>query len=361
MISRNRVSASQMLASSPARTSSNSFPRLSEILVNLSVKEQKKVVRKLKLVGDPYAFTEYIDKKYVPNPTNDPGLKGKTVRVPFPDADLNKSFNRIGNDDNPEMCPWAKLGYISTTQYAQNCFEKQDDGTWVVKILKKGKSIFNKIAQDIAENYNDDTNDDGDGRHYGTRSAPCVRITAEATGKQPPLSVNYTVAYDKKPTYIDDVMIELLRKAGEPTPDDLINERKSYEYDSKEDPYMPAWEDFYTYGYPLNKIFKFDAIRSDEETETVSVPAKQKYVEAEIEPVVDFALTKKARPVQEDDDEPVVPVKPTRAKVVVEEEEDDDAGYQVKPPVKAAPKRLPVTIDEDEDDEDGSTMGWIGK
>jgi hypothetical protein len=155
-------------------------------------------------------------------------------------------------------------------------------------------------------------------------------------------------------------MIELLRKAGEPSPDDLINERKSYEYDSKEDPYMPAWEDFYTYGYPLNKIFKFDAIRSDEETETVSVPAKQKYVEAEIEPVVDFALTKKARPVQEDDDEPVVPVKPTRAKVVVEEEEDD-AGYQVKPPVKAAPKRLPVTIDEDEDDEDGSTMGWIGK
>jgi hypothetical protein len=123
---------------------------------------------------------------------------------------------------------------------------------------------------------------------------------------------------------------------------------------------MPAWEDFYTYGYPLNKIFKFDAIRSDEETETVYVPAKQKYVEAEIEPVVDFTLTKKARPVQEDDDEPVVPVKPTRAKVVVEEEEDD-AGYQVKPPVKAAPKRLPVTIDEDEDDEDGSTMGWIGK
>jgi len=253
------------------------------------------------------------------------------------------------------------MGYVGVTQYAQNVLEMQEDGSWTVKILKKGKSIFNKIAQDIAENYNDDTNDDGDGRHYGTRSAPCVRITAEATGKQPPLSVNYTVAYDKKPTYIDDDMIELLRKAGEPTPDDLIKERKSYEYDSKEDPYMPAWEDFYTYGYPLNKIFKFDAIRSDEETETVSVPAKQKYVEAEIEPVVDFALTKKARPVQEDDDEPVVPVKPTRAKVVVEEEEDDDAGYQVKPPVKAAPKRLPVTIDEDEDDEDGSTMGWIGK
>jgi len=158
-------------------------------------------------------------------------------------------------------------------------------------------------------------------------------------------------------------MIELLRKAGEPTPEDLVKERKSYEYDSKEDPYMPEWEDFFTYGYPLNKIFKFDSIRSDEETETVSVPAKAKYVEAEIEPVVDFALTKKPRPVQEEDedDEPVAVKKPTRAKTVVEDEEDDEPGYQVKPPVKAAPKRLPVTIDEDEDDEDGSTMGWIGK
>lgn len=45
------------------------------------------------------------------------------------------------------------------------------------------------------------------------------------------MSVNYTVAYDKKPTYIDDDMIELLRKAGEPTPEDLIKERKNYEYD----------------------------------------------------------------------------------------------------------------------------------
>jgi len=358
-----RVSPNRMIQSAiTAPKQQNSFPRLQDILVDLSVKNSPKVVRKLKLIGDPYMFVEFTDKQYIPNPTNDPNLRGKTVAVPFPDAHLNKKFNRIGHEE-PSQCPWKKMGYVGVTQYAQNVLEIQEDGTWVVKILKKGKSIFNKIAQDIGENYNDVTNDDGDGRHYGTRNAPCVRITAEATGKQPPLSVNYTVAYDKKPTYVDDDMIELLRKAGEPTPEDLVKERKSYEYDSKEDPYMPEWEDFFTYGYPLNKIFKFDSIRSDEETETVSVPAKPKYVEAEIEPVVDFALTKKPRPVQEEDedDEPVAVRKPTRAKTVVEDEEDDEPGYQVKPPVKAAPKRLPVAIDEDEDDEDGSTMGWIGK
>ena len=359
-----RVSPTRMIQSAAAAPKQqNSFPKLQDILVDLSVKNSPKVVRKLKLIGDPYMFIEYTDKQYVPNPTNDPNLRGKTVAVPFPDAHLNKKFNRIGHEDISQ-CPWKKMGYIGVTQYAQNVLEMQEDGTWVVKILKKGKSIFNKIAQDIAENYNDDTNDDGDGRHYGTRNAQCVRITAEATGKQPPLSVNYTVAYDKKPTYIDDDMIELLRKAGEPTPEDLIKERKSYEYDAKEDPYMPAWEDFFAYGYPLNKIFKFDAIRSDEETETVSVPAKPKYSDDDIEPTVDFALTKKTRVVQEDDiedDEPVVK-KPSRSKIV-EEEDDDDAGYQVKPPVKAAPKRLPVTISDDDDDEEENdgNLPWVGK
>ena len=356
-----RVSPTRMMQSAaPAQRQQNSFPKLQDILVDLSVKNTPKVIRKLKLIGDPYMFIEYTDKQYVPNPTNDPSLRGKTVAVPFPDAVLNKKFNRIGHDD-PSQCPWKKMGYVGVTQYAQNVLEMQEDGSWEVKILKKGKSIFNKIAQDIAENYLDATNDDGDGRHYGTRNAQCVRITATATGKQPPLSVEYSVAYDKKPTYIDDDMIELLRKAGEPTTEDLIKERKTYEYDAQEDPYMPAWEDFYSYGYPLNKIFKFDAIRSEDDTATVSVPAKQSFKDTDIEPNGDFKLSKTSK-IQEDDedDEPVIVKKAPRAKV---EEEDDDEGFTVKPPVKAAPKRVPVSLSEDDDDdeEDGSTMGWIGK
>lgn len=328
MISRNRVSASQMLASSPVRTSSNSFPKLSEILVNLSVKEQKKVVRKLKLVGDPIEFTEYIDKKYVPNPNNDPALKGKTVRVPFPDADLNKSFNRIGNDLEPENCPWKKLGYISTTQYVQNCFEKQDDGTWVVKILKKGKSIFRAIAKEQIDRYNNEDLDEDDPKHFGTRTSPCVRITAEATGLEGPKSVEYSVSFDPKSTYITDDMIELLRKAGEPEAEDLAEERALYNKASKNDPYMPEWEDFYTYGYPLNKIFKPSALRV--EAETVQAEPKKSFDDEDIEPAIEAAYVvkkPKVAPPVDEDDEPVV-VKPSKkaapAPVVVEDEDDDD-------------------------------------
>jgi hypothetical protein len=135
-----------MMASTTNAPKGNSFPKLGDILVNLSVKNTPKVTRKLRLIGDPYMFFEFTDKQYVPNPTNDPAVRGKTVKVPFPDADVNKSFNRIGHDE-PSQCPWKKMGYICTTQFAQNCLEKQDDGTWVVKILKKGKSIFQELAK----------------------------------------------------------------------------------------------------------------------------------------------------------------------------------------------------------------------
>jgi exopolysaccharide biosynthesis protein len=126
---------------------------------------------------------------------------------------------------------------------------------------------------------------------------------------------------------------------------------------------MPVWEDFFAYGYPLNKIFKFDAIRSEDDTATVSVPAKPSFKDTDIEPNGDFKLSKTSK-IQEDDDddddEPVVVKKASRAKV---EDEDDDEGFTVKPPVKAAPKRVPVSLsdDDDDDEEDGSTMGWIGK
>ena len=97
---RKYASSQQILAGATAKPQGNSYPKWSDMMVNLSVKEQKRVTRKLKLVGDPYEFTEYVDKQYVPNPTNDPALKGKTIRVPFPDADVKKSFTRIGNDQS---------------------------------------------------------------------------------------------------------------------------------------------------------------------------------------------------------------------------------------------------------------------
>jgi len=326
-----RVSASQMVAQQAASTAPrNSFPRLQDILVNLSVKDTPKVVRRLKLIGDPYMFIEYTDKVYVPNPTQDPSLRGKTMKVPFPDAHLNKSFNRIGHDD-VSQCPWKKMGYIGNVQFAQNVLEKQEDGSWEVKILKKGKSIFNRIAEQTIQNYEDQENEDGDGRHYGTRNAPCVKITAAATGKEPPLSVDYTLYFEGKPTYITDEMIELLRKAGEPATADLEKERLSYEADRKSDPNMPKWEDFFSYGYPLNRIFKFTPPRG-EDVEVIEAPSQSSYS-----------------------------VKPPVSKPVVEDVEDDEEEMVVPAPKPKKKTPAPIFDEEEVDsDDDELSLGWMG-
>ena len=73
------------------------LPKLKDILVDLSVKNNPKVVRKLRLIGDPMEFTEMQDKVRIPN-------SKETKRVPFPDAAKNASPTRIGHDD-PALCP----------------------------------------------------------------------------------------------------------------------------------------------------------------------------------------------------------------------------------------------------------------
>jgi len=129
-----RMSTNALLNMKSPSNGGNSYPKLGDILVNLSTKNGE-VERKLKLVGDPIGFLEYTDKVYVP------GQKGKTQRVPFPDADLNKGFTRIGHEDSSK-CPWKAAGYIPSMKFAQNVLEQQPDGTWSPKILKAGKSIF---------------------------------------------------------------------------------------------------------------------------------------------------------------------------------------------------------------------------
>jgi hypothetical protein len=228
------------------------------------------------------------------------------------------------------------MGYIGTTQYAQNVLEKQEDGTWAPKILKKGKSIFNRIAEQTIQNYEDNENEDGDGRHYGTRNSPCVKITATATGQPAPLSVDYTLYFEGKPTYITDEMIELLRKAGEPSTEDLVAERVNYNNDREDDPNMPEWEDFFTYGFPLLKIFKFTVPKNaDSEVSSnsykVSAPVEAPKVVAKPAPVV--------------------------------EDEDDDEEEFIPAPKPARPAKKAVILDEDDEegDDDAPSLGWMGK
>ena len=338
-----------MLASNPARPAQANFPKLQDILVNLSVKDSPKVTRRLKLIGDPYMFHEFTDKVYVPNPDNDPELKGKTMRVPFPDADVNKSFNRIGHDD-PDQCPWRKQGYVFTTQYAQNVLERQEDGTWQVKILKKGKAIFSEIAKKIQGNYEDEEwEGEDDARHYGSRVSPCVKITAKATGKQPPLSVEYDVYFESKNVVVDEDMVELLRKAGEPSAEDLEQERKSYNTARKSDRYMPEWNDFFAYGYPLHRIFKHTPVKGDA-LPSLAPQSNDSFVVKPPKKVADPVV---------DDEEDVLYVAKTPAKaagpIIVDDE--DEVFPTPKPKVaKAAPK--PVVV-EDEDDDDEDSIGWL--
>jgi hypothetical protein len=312
-----RMSTNALLNMKSPTFGGSSFPKLGEILVNLSTKEGA-VERKLKLVGDPIAFLEYTDKVYVP------GQKGKTQRVPFPDADLNKGFTRIGHED-PAQCPWKAAGYIPTVKFAQNVLEQQVDGAWVPKILKAGKSIFLEFAKWQSGRVNeledlDEDEVDGFITHLGTRRSMMVRVKAIPTGKEPPQSVEYTVTVGSKEIKVTDEMIETLKAAGEPDPKVLEEERNNYNADRAEDPTMPVWEDFFTYGYDLKKIFKFQPIKTNEPSESSS---DSYVVRAPVEQPKPVALKNEQE--DEEDIEPVVTIPKAKAKKpVVEEDEDSD-------------------------------------
>ena len=230
------------------------------------------------------------------------------------------------------------MGYISTTQFAQNCFERQEDGSWEVKILKKGKSIFKAIAMEQLDRLSNEDLDETDPKHFGTRNSPCIRITANATGLDGPKSVEYSVSFDPKSTYITDEMIEQLRKCGEPSAEDLKEERDSYAADVKLDSSLPDWEDFFAYGWQLDKIFKHTPVKNGANT----VVAAPKRVEEDITPdLEDFAVSK--------------PVKTVSKPVVVEDDEEDDF---VPAPSKSVKKSPPKPVVVEEDDEDGD-LGWM--
>jgi hypothetical protein len=286
-------------AQSPKKTYQKT--NFADMLVNLSVKDKSSVTRKIRLVGVPCPIIEYTDKKY--HPTE----RGKTVRVPFPDAHLNRSFNRTGHQD-PSQCAWAQMGYIATVQYVQNVLEKTEDGEWVVKILKKGKSIFGEFKEWEDGRKLEEDLDEDEATFSGVRNSHCFRIQAKATGKEPPQSVEYTVTADSKPTILTDEMIELLRQAGEPSPADLSQIRDAYAEDSKEY-LMPPWEDYFAYGYPIDKIFKYQPPRTEDNEIVVVAPAKPKYQDVDAQPDFEPAKTVKAtakkpvKPVFEDDEE----------------------------------------------------------
>ncbi len=271
-----------------------------DILVNLSVKDKSSVTRRIRLVGVACPILEYTDKKYTEE-------RGKTIRVPFPDAETNRSFTRVGHPD-PSQCAWAKMGYVPVTQYVQNVLEKQENGEWTVKLLKKGRSIFSEFAKWEKGRREDDGLDEDDAIYSGVRNSHCFRVVATATGMAAPLSVEYGVFPDSKPTPLTDEMIELLRKAGEPSPEELAEIKAQYVQDRKTYKNMPPWEDYFAYGYSIDKIFKYNPPKDmvDAEDEFVMAEPKMKYDDEDITPdlpVSSKSVKKSSKPVFEDEND----------------------------------------------------------
>ena len=221
------------------------LPKLKDILVDLSVKNTPKVVRKIRLVGEAQLFTEIQNKKRIP------GQKG-TEAVPFPDVHKNASPTRIGHDDETK-CPWRAMGYIGSRRYAQRCLEEQEDGTWVHKILVKGPSVFDFFF-DWEEGRRAE-NDPNISCFLGGDVAPPVRIQAiyDATKLG---NVDYKVFDVPKDMPLTEEHINLLRSVREPSADEMNAFRNEYNEERKNDPSMPEWRDYFEYGHDIRRIFK---------------------------------------------------------------------------------------------------------
>ncbi len=240
------------------------LPKLKDILVDLSVRDSPKVIRKLRLIGEALEFSEMQDKIRIP------GTKD-TKRVPFPDAHRNGLPTRIGHDDHA-LCPWRKLGYVASRRFAQKCLEEQEDGTWVHKILVKGPSVFDPFFDWQLGRREED---DGDiSTFLGGDVAPAVKIQAlkDATKLG---GVDYRVFVNPKDMVLTEDHINLLRAVRVPSADELNAFRNEYNEDRENDPEMPEWRDYFEFGHDIRRIFKYTPPVSDDAAESSSAAPAQ--------------------------------------------------------------------------------------
>jgi hypothetical protein len=256
----------------------------------------------LRIIGFPIRFRQFSNRK--PDmEKRAQGDKGATKQVPFPDAHLTtNAYTRIGTDNDPAYgeCPWQKMGYIGSDRFAVNVLERKKDGTSVVKILEKGKMIFEKFMEYEASNREINTdNPDEDPLcvMLGGPVAHDVKIKAKSNPKALG-GVDYVVSINPRPSVVTEEEIEMLRAVGTPKTEDLDAERAAFDKIRKGDPQLPEWQDWYLYGYNVSNIFKHTPVRT--EAAGTSAPA----VAAESTDSDELVL---------DDEEPA-PVATTKAK-----------------------------------------------
>jgi hypothetical protein len=242
-----RITGQQMLDD----MSSGGGINFREILIDLKPdKSTGKTQKKLRLIGLPIEYWEATARK---RSEEDPK---KTVQVAFPDAQLNKSYSRICDDD-PEKDIWTQMGYVKSKRYAINCIDR-DDGK--VKILAKGKMIFREFYK--AERSNIEENielaENGEPLLWtmvGGEESPDVKIISIANEKALG-GVEYEVHINPRLNKLTTEEIEKLRNVGCPNAEQLKEIRAA-------NPDLDEMPDWFFYGYNLEEIFKPSVLRTD--------------------------------------------------------------------------------------------------
>lgn len=274
-----------------------------EIMVDLKPDPvQGKTTRRLRLIGLPIEYWEVSPRK------KEEGTD-KTYQCPFPDAELNRAFTRICND-NLEDDPWIKMGYIKTKRYAINCIDR-DEGK--VKILAKGKSIFGEFYKtekaNAEENIELAANEESLlWTSIGGEEAPDTKIIAnyneKALGK-----VVYEVRYSPKVNKLTSEEIEQLKAVGQPSAEQLKQMRT-------ENPALKDCPDWFFYGYDLEKIFKPSVLRTANETTVATTPVEEMEIKVSEDETPETTKTAKKSPKKQE-------AEVTEDVTVVEDVEED--------------------------------------
>ncbi|MBS1722404.1 MAG: hypothetical protein JSS66_05295 [Armatimonadetes bacterium] len=218
-----------------------------DLKVNKDVTEKEICIR---LIGLPFAFFQYQPRKL------DAATK-KRIEVDFPDQDEKPKFTRNWvvpgeEDDRYPSDPWSAAGYVGSLRYAQNCLLRHDDGTFEVKILEKGKMLFDEFTN--FEELNRRRADSRPGKKYvtclGAEESHDLLVVAQFNPKKP-LVADLKVSPEPELVTITEEEIEALKKVGMPTEEEL-EELFSRNPELEE---LPAW---FWYGYQIPRIYKPD-------------------------------------------------------------------------------------------------------
>ena len=151
------------------------------------------------------------------------------------------------------------------TLYAIRCLEKQDDGTWLPKILCKGPTVFDSFftweysqyeTKELLQLEGKDSSSIID--FVGGDLAPCFRVCAEKNNKFIG-GVKYTVFTSTKLMELTSDLIDLLSQSYKPSDEEGELIRKEYDQEHVDSLPMglPDWRDYFTYGFKLDPFANY--------------------------------------------------------------------------------------------------------